>query len=173
MRTDTGQKLRDQLLECAQGLGARFTARALREALPEPWPSSAVERAIAELIADRQLTQVRQYPQRLLVAGRPPQLADPAPDWGRGYPSAGNLIGPTWQAMWQAMADGEWHDVRELLGVGEAARGCATATVRNLLFAAAKAELIEGEERYDASNARYRTWYRRQDQYRAVVGGAS
>jgi hypothetical protein len=63
--------------------------------------------------------------------------------------------------MWDAMADGEWHDVRDLLVIGEAARGCATQTVRNQLFAAAKVHHIEPEARFDDESSRWRMWYRR------------
>ena len=108
---------------------------------------------------------VRRYPVRRYVIGRPHlgAIADPAPDWGPCYPSGGEQIGPTWQALWEAMASGEWFDVRELLATGQAVRGCAELTVRNLLYAAAKARHIEPEARLDEGTHRWRMWYRRPD----------
>jgi hypothetical protein len=161
----TAQELRDEVISSARQLGNPWTVRELADKMPSDWPSTSVDRELRRLADEGLVTLVRQYPVRHFVVGRPDvaELADPAPDWGHHYPSGGNLIGPTWQAMWEAMADREWHDVRDLLGVGEAARGCATATVRNQLFAAAKAHHIEPEARFDDESARWRMWYRRTD----------
>lgn len=159
-------ELRDQLMAGAALCRSPFTVAELTHLLPEPeWPRTTVDRALRDLVEAGELSMVRQYPARQYVIGRgdAAALADPAPDWGRQYPSGGELIGPTWQAMWVALADREWHDVRELTEVGEAARGAATATVRNQLFAAAKAGLIEPEARLDDETHRWRIWYRRTD----------
>lgn len=132
---------------------------------------STVDRALSELCAAGLMTQVRKYPQRRYVLGRPEPIdaADPAPDWGRGYPSGGGVIGPMWQAMWRSMDDGAWHDVRDLLVVADLASGGADKTARNLLFAAAKAGHIEPEARQDEKTGRWRIWYRRPDR---ATGGA-
>lgn len=165
MSTKTRDRLREQILDGARALPNPFFVKDLRVVMAQAWPASTLDRALAELVEAGELSMVRQYPQRTYVVGCPPAstLADPAPDWGRAYPSGGNQIGPTWQAMWEAMASGQWCDVRELLAVGEAARGCAQATVRNQLFAAAKAGHIEPEARQDANSGRWRIWYRRPD----------
>ncbi len=137
--------------------------------IPNPFLGSPDEivlsGALSELCDEGELTMVRQYPVRRYVVGRPPAetLADPAPDWGPRYPSGGNLIGPSWQAMWQALAGGTWCDVRDLLVIGIESRGCYERTVRNLLFAAARAHHIEPEARYDTETKRWRMWYRRPD----------
>lgn len=165
MTTKTATELRDQLIGAARQLGGQWTVKELAGKMPGGWPSTTLDRELRRLADEGLITLVRQYPVRRFVLGSlaVAELADPAPDWGHHYPSGGNQIGPTWQAMWEAMADGEWRDTRELLGIGEAARGCADATVRNLLFAAAKARHIEPEARYDDEVSRWRTWYRRID----------
>lgn len=56
---------------------------------------------------------------------------------------AGALIGPAWQAMWDEMADGEWHARRELENLGAAASGVLPKTARNLLMRAAAVKIIE------------------------------
>lgn len=163
MTLKTPASLRDEVISSARQIGRPWTVRELADKMPSDWPSTTLDRELRRLAEEGLVTLVRQYPVRRFVTGRAAvaDLPDPAPDWGHHYPSGGNLIGPTWQAMWDGMADGEWHDVRELLGLGEAARGCATATVRNLLFAAAKARHIEPEARFDDEVSRWRMWYRR------------
>ena len=94
---------------------------------------------------------------------------DRAPDFGRtaagkptAYPSAGRIIGPAWQSMWSALADGEWRDGAELAVTVGSRRGCSPKTARNLLAGAATAGLIEREERIGGEPQRWRTWYRRE-----------
>jgi hypothetical protein len=165
MTAKTAARLREQILDGARALPNPFAVVDLVAGMPDQWPSTTVDRMLRTLVADDELSLIRSHPMRMYVVGRPDAatLADPAPDWDRRYPSKGNRIGPTWQALWEHMAAGEWCDVRELLQVGEQARDCATLTVRNLLFAAAKARLIEPEARQDEKTGRWRIWYRRPD----------
>jgi hypothetical protein len=163
MTTKTAHELRLQLAEAINDVPQPFTVRELTGKMPQSWPSTTIDRELRRLVDEGLITMTRQYPQRRYVTGQPAPstLADPAPDWDRNYPSGGLLIGPTWQALWEALADREWHDVRELLQIGMDARGCAEATVRNQLLAAAKARLIEPEARFDDESRRWRMWYRR------------
>lgn len=87
--------------------------------------------------------------------------APTAPDWSRGYPSRGKTIGPAWRAMWRSLDDGEWHDGRALKLAGTLAGGCTEKTARNLLFAAARAGLLDTDARQDDASNRWRTWFRR------------
>jgi hypothetical protein len=103
-------------------------------------------------------------------APKPVPVADAAPDWSFRYPSGGERIGPCWQAMWAALADGQWHDVRELLPIGIAVGGVEESTARNQLFAAARVGHIEPEGRQDEVTHRWRIWYRRTDER---AGGVS
>jgi hypothetical protein len=153
----------DQIMLAAQLCRSPFTVAELEQAMADTWSASTLDRALAQLVEAGELSQVRQYPRRQYVVGQPQAstLADPAPDWGRCYPSGGAQIGPTWQAVWERMYGGQWCDVRELLAVGEAVCGCAESTVRNMLFAAAKAGHIEPEARQDPETNRWRIWYRR------------
>lgn len=159
-------KLKDQILASAQLCVSPFSVTELVAGIPRVPSAATLNRALTELAESGELTMVRQYP-RFYVLGTPASstVADPAPDWARFYPSGGDMIGPTWQAMWEAMADGQWHDVHELVPIGEAAKGAATSTVRNQLLAAAKAGLIEPEARRDETQSppRWRIWYRRPD----------
>lgn len=91
-----------------------------------------------------------------------------APDWARGYPSKGERIGPAWRAMWAALGDDGWHDSKALAMAGELAGGCAHKTARNLLFAAARAGLLDAESRQDEMSKRWRTWFRRSDESSAT-----
>jgi len=67
---------------------------------------------------------------------------DTAPDFTDGYPSKGKMIGPAWQAMWDAMADHEWHPRADIAEVGVNATGIVPKTAVNLLVAATKAKVI-------------------------------
>lgn len=84
-----------------------------------------------------------------------------APDFRPGFPSAGEQIGPAWRAMWEAMADGEWHDPVDLAGIGAEAGGCLPVTARNLLYPAVGGGHLEADVRYNAERHRWCTWYRR------------
>ena len=88
---------------------------------------------------------------------------DPAPDWPSNQPSGNARLGPTWQAMWDALADGEWHDVRELLVAGLVAAGCVEATAQNQPYAVVRARFVDPEARQDLDTHRWRIWYRRTD----------
>ena len=94
--------------------------------------------------------------------------ASAAPDWSRNYPSAGERIGPAWRAMWAALGDDEWHDSKALAMAGELAGGCAHKTARNLLFAAARAGILDADSRQDETSNRWRTWFRRSDESSAT-----
>jgi hypothetical protein len=159
-------KLKDQLLSAAGLCASPFTVAEMLAGVSLDPSGATVGRALAELVEAGALTMVRQYP-RFYVLGRPEAstVDDPAPDWSRFYPSGGEAIGPTWQAMWSAMADGGWHDTHELVPIGQEVKGCAFSTVRNQLLAACKAGLIEPEARLDETQSpnRWRIWYRRPD----------
>lgn len=161
----TMASLREQVLTAARDIGHAFTVADLVETMAEDWPARSVNTMLAELSVSGALTKIRAYPARVYTLGAQAAAnpSDPAPDWGRGYPSGGAQIGPTWQAMWEAMADGAWHDVHELVPIGEAAADCTPETVRNQLFAAARHGLIEPEGRQDSVTNRWRIWYRRTD----------
>lgn len=80
-----------------------------------------------------------------------------APDFGPGYPSAGERIGPAWQATWDRMADGQWHKGMDL-GAEIAERfDLTTKTVQMLLGKAAKIGLIERETRFKGKVGGYKT----------------
>lgn len=159
------ERLKKDLAHAAVNCVGPFSVAELVAEIKGNAARSTVDRALSELCAAGVMTQVRTHPQRRYVLGRldPIDEADPAPDWGRGYPSGGSVIGPMWQAMWRSMADGDWHDVRALLTVADLASGGAGKTARNLLFAAAKAGHIEPEARQDEQTGRWRIWYRRPD----------
>lgn len=165
MSGKTAARLKSEILAATTKLLCPFTVAELKMAMPNAWPHTTLDRTLAELCEEGALTQVRRHPLRRYVVGlgESSTVADPAPDWSPRYPSGGEQIGPSWQAMWDAMASGEWIDVLDLVRVGEAARGCATATVRTLLFAAARARHIEPEARFDERSRRWRMWYRRPD----------
>lgn len=63
--------------------------------------------------------------------------------------------------MWAALADDDWHDSKALAMAGELAGGCSDKTARNLLFAAARAGLLDTDARQDETSNRWRTWFRR------------
>jgi hypothetical protein len=153
-------------LASAQLCVSPFTVTELVAGVPRVPSEATMNRALSELCESGELTMVRQYP-RFYVLGRPEAstVDDPAPDWSRFYPSGGEKIGPTWQAVWSAMADGGWHDTADLVPVGMSVAGCAYSTVRNQLLAACKAGLIEPEARLDETQTpnRWRIWYRRPD----------
>lgn len=87
-----------------------------------------------------------------------------APDWDpRGYPSKGKTIGPAWQRQWDAMADGRWHDSRELTQLGSESGGCSESTARTLLHSASRHALLVADARQDEATNRWRMWYRRPD----------
>lgn len=67
----------------------------------------------------------------------------------------GTLIGPAWQAAWDALADGEWHPLPTLVDQMQRASTVAEKTAQNLMRAARQAGLVE--VRYvERSDSRYR-----------------
>src|SRR5678810_57322 len=114
MTSRVRDKLKDQILAAAQLCRSPFTVTEIAAGVPRVPSEATLNRALTELCDEGELTMVRQYP-RFYVLGRPEDstVADPAPDWSRFYPSGGEKIGPTWQALWEAMADGQWHDTRD------------------------------------------------------------
>lgn len=88
-----------------------------------------------------------------------------APDFGPGYPSRGEKIGPAWRRVWAALADGNWHQGVEL--AQRCADGLAPKTVQNLLWQAQRRHVLEREIRSAPGGNRsfpIRTvWYRRGD----------
>lgn len=91
-------------------------------------------------------------------------IADAAPDFGPGqrYPSRGRVVGPMWQAMWDAMADGWSHNGRDLIDVAVAVFGGSPKTPENLLSAAVRAGvLVRLPGRPDPVRKRRVTYYRR------------
>lgn len=71
--------------------------------------------------------------------------ASKAPDFTNKYPSAGEKIGPYWQALWDALGrrPGSWADGKALAQKYAAQFGCAPKTGLNLLHRAAGAGHIE------------------------------
>lgn len=82
-----------------------------------------------------------------------------APDWGPHYPSAGKMIGPAWQAMWDLMRDGQKHRTDELIDAGVEASGAAAKTARNLLFIPAARGWLLSSFEYDTEAKRWRSVY--------------
>jgi hypothetical protein len=89
---------------------------------------------------------------------------DTAPDFNRsGYPSGGERLGPAWQQMWDALADGEWRTAGEL--ASQPGLPIAPRTCSNLLAMAAARHLIRKRTR--TINTRWT------NQYRRVVDGVT
>jgi SAM-dependent MidA family methyltransferase len=61
-----------------------------------------------------------------------------APNFMGDYPMAGELIGPAWQAMWDALGDGRELTTRQLCEIGCGA-GIVEGTAKHLLRAARRA----------------------------------
>jgi hypothetical protein len=79
-----------------------------------------------------------------------------APDFNRtpGYPSKGKLIGPAWQAVWDSLADGQWHTAAELAEV--ARPWIVYDTTTNLLRQARKHRLVEVDYTGSMKHSSYR-----------------
>jgi hypothetical protein len=69
-------------------------------------------------------------------------LVDSAPDFVEGYPSRGKLIGPAWEAAWEALNDGQWHTRSTVAKLMAEQVNIKTKTAMNLLRKAARAGLI-------------------------------
>jgi len=81
---------------------------------------------------------------------------DRAPEIGPGYPAvdsktgSGKRLVAGWQAIWDALSDGEWHERSALTGglAGrEDAGDLAAVTLRNLIIQATAKELLDVEVR--------------------------
>lgn len=94
---------------------------------------------------------------------------DPAPDFRGTYPSAGERIGPAWQAAWEDLADRQWVKGTDFAWKLAERVGLAPATIRGLLRQAAAASVLEVELRFAGKLDGYRrgskvvraAWYRR------------
>lgn len=83
-----------------------------------------------------------------------------APDFNGTYPSAGEIIGPLWQSMWERLADGRPHCGVAMAEDFASRRGVSAKTVLNLLRQAAKAGHLSTETRRQPSGRKAK-WYRR------------
>lgn len=86
-----------------------------------------------------------------------------APDFGTSnYPSAGKIIGPAWQQMWDQLAHGRWMSVDE---IATAVPTIARRTVQTLLVDARRAGVLESEVRRTMHlQNRRRRFYRRPEE---------
>ena len=92
---------------------------------------------------------------------------DRAPDFAGRYPSAGVMIGPAWQRVWSALADGEWRRVKDLAADPLVLGGVRPNTIRALIFKAVTYWVIEREIRVGTRPAsapgQRSAWVRRHD----------
>ena len=67
-----------------------------------------------------------------------------APNFGNTtYPMSGAMIGPAWQAAWDVLSDGQWHEAYVLGRAMERAAGIKYSTAKGLLRQARKHGLLE------------------------------
>jgi hypothetical protein len=59
----------------------------------------------------------------------------------------GERLGPAWQAMWDAMEDGEWHTRTELIAIATEKSPVEPKTAMNLLVKAAAFNRIQKRTR--------------------------
>lgn len=67
----------------------------------------------------------------------------PAPDISRGYPSAGERIGPAWREIWGLLNADNWADGNGLARMIADRHGLSPSTVGHLLSAARRAGILE------------------------------
>jgi hypothetical protein len=81
-----------------------------------------------------------------------------APDFAGTYPSSGELIGPAWQAAWDALCKEGWIPGDELAQIMCACVNIELKTAKNLLRQARKVGVLsakrEGASRYSTPDYR-------------------
>lgn len=107
------------------------------------------------------------------------QTEDVAPMISPGYPKIGrdgkkgSRLVAGWQAVWSALADGEWHERAELvntIGYRPEFGDLAALTLRSLIIRATQADLFDSEVRpappgtkLQRGDTGQRAWVRRAD----------
>jgi hypothetical protein len=92
-----------------------------------------------------------------------------APDFAEGkpYPSAGELIGPAWAAIWQFLKvhTDEWHAGTEIIFRLGDKIPCNRRTALGLLYNAANAGILDAQTRAGGTPKRHRVEYKISSKY--------
>lgn len=88
--------------------------------------------------------------------------ANKPPNFGRGYPSRGERVGPAWAAGWRHLvgADNRWVSADDLAEVMTTAADITPVTARKLLYQARQAGHVEVRYRRRGTPVRRRADYR-------------
>lgn len=80
-----------------------------------------------------------------------------APNFGKSnYPMGGERIGPAWQAAWDILCDGEWHNSRPVKDAMTAAGPILDLTANEVLRQSARSGLTERRVRRGVGYIRLR-----------------